>query len=307
MWYNLLYIELKIKIEGKKYHHIIFIENVIKEELLWDKRNKEPNDIKKIMAEIIRRNLLNEENPSEYKKGITYVTLDLLDYYSELATKVVLDQIYFYDKFHPELFIKKGLFQNFEENNGNISEFIIPLEINVNIEGINYNDNLNWDLLDIELIPETFAENTVKDENLPNKFILPIAYQIRKGIHNYVFNLFKNFVKNFEKYEQNYFLGEEKINKATRQADDLGKNIPIFIFDAKLSQMLGKKRKINENMNEDNLPSFLLNKKDDKNNNELKKIKKMMNSSTKKISNKKNKNMNMIEHDKQSTTMDENE
>ena len=33
----------------------------------------------------------------------------------------------------------------------------------------------------------------------------------------------------------------------------------------------------------------------------------MMNSSTKKISNKKNKNMNMIEHDKQSTTMDENE
>ena len=62
MWYNLLYIELKIKIEGKKYHHIIFIENVIKEELLWDKRNKEPNDIKKIMAEIIRRNLLNEEN-----------------------------------------------------------------------------------------------------------------------------------------------------------------------------------------------------------------------------------------------------
>ena len=307
MWYNLLYIELKIKIEGKKYYHIIFIENVIKEELLWDKRNKEPNDIKKIMAEIIRRNLLNEENPSEYKKGITYVTLDLLDYYSELATKVVLDQIYFYDKFHPELFIKKGLFQNFEENNGNISEFIIPLEINVNIEGINYNDNLNWDLLDIELIPETFAENTVKDENLPNKFILPIAYQIRKGIHNYVFNLFKNFVKNFEKYEQNYFLGEEKINKTTRKADDLGKNIPIFIFDAKLSQMLGKKRKINENMNEENLPSFLLNKKDDKNNNELKKIKKMMNSSTKKISNKKNKNMNMIEHDKQSTTMDENE
>ena len=307
MWYNLLYIELKIKIEGKKYYHIIFIENVIQEELLWDKRNKEPNDIKKIMAEIIRRNLLNEENPSEYKKGITYVTLDLLDYYSELATKVVLDQIYFYDKFHPELFIKKGLFQNFEENNGNISEFIIPLEINVNIEGINYNDNLNWDLLDIELIPETFAENTVKDENLPNKFILPIAYQIRKGIHNYVFNLFKNFVKNFEKYEQNYFLGEEKINKTTRKADDLGKNIPIFIFDAKLSQMLGKKRKINENMNEENLPSFLLNKKDDKNNNELKKIKKMMNSSTKKISNKKNKNMNMIEHDKQSTTMDENE
>ena len=205
----------------------------------------------------------------------------------ELATKVVLDQIYFYDKFHPELFIKKGLFQNFEDNNGNISEFIIPLEINVNIEGINYNDNLNWDLLDIELIPETFAENTVKDENLPNKFILPIAYQIRKGIHNYVFNLFKNFVKNFEKYEQNYFLGEEKINKTTRKADDLGKNIPIFIFDAKLSQMLGKKRKINENMNEENLPSFLLNKKDDKNNNELKKIKKMMNSSTKKISNKK--------------------
>ena len=40
------------------------------------------------MAEIIRRNLINEEDPSKYQKGITYVTLDLLDYYSELATKI---------------------------------------------------------------------------------------------------------------------------------------------------------------------------------------------------------------------------
>ena len=51
------------------------------------------------------------------------------------------------------------------------SEFFITIEINVNLDGINYIDSINWDLLDKELIPETFAENTVKDENLPEKFI----------------------------------------------------------------------------------------------------------------------------------------
>ena len=276
----------------------------MKEELLWDKRNKEPNDIKKIMAEIIRTNLINEEDPSKYKKGISYVTLDLLDYYADFATKILLDEIYFYEKFHPELLIKKGLFHIIDSEQS--SEFFIPIEINVNIDGINYIDNLNWDLLDKELIPEKFAENTVKDENLPEKFILPIAYQIRKGIHNYVYDLFKNFSKNFEKYEQSNFLGEDKINKATRKAEDLGKNIPVFIFDTKLSKMLGKKRKINEKINEENLPSFLINKKEEKNMNEVKRIKKMMNS-TKKISIKKIKNSNLIEHDKQSTTMEEND
>jgi len=303
MWYNLLYVELNMKIEGKISSYN-FLEYTLKEELLWDKRNKEPNDIKKIMAEIIRRNLINEEDPSKYQKGISYVTLDLLDYYAELATKILLDEIYFYEKFHPELYIKKGLFQII--NTKQSSEYLIPIEINVDIDGINYNDNLNWDLLDQDLIPEKFAENTVKDETLPEKFILPIAYQIRKGIHNYVYDLFKNFAKNYEKYEQINFLGEDKINKATRHAEDLGKNIPVFIFDTKLSKMLGKKRKIDENLNEENLPSFLMNKKEEKNMNEVKKIKKMMNS-TKKILIKKNKNPNLIDHDKQSTTMEEND
>ena len=258
------------------------------------------------MAEIIRRNLINEEDPSKYQKGISYVTLDLLDYYADIATKILLDQIYFYDKFHPELFIKKGLFiENYAAKES--LEYLIPIEINVNLDGVEYNENINWDLLDNDLIPEKFSENTVKDENLPEKFILPIAYQIRKGIHNYVFDLFKNFAKNFEKYSQMYFLGEDKINKATRHAEDLGKNIPVFIFDNKLSKMLGKKRKINENINEDNLPSFLVNKKEEKNMNEVKRIKKMMNSNKKIISKNNNKNANLIEHDKQSTTMEEND
>ena len=50
--------------------------------------------------------------------------------------------------------------------------------------------------------------------------------------------------------------------------------------------MLWKKRKVDENMNEENLPSFLINKKEEKNMKEVKKTKKMMNS-TKKISIKK--------------------
>ena len=52
------------------------------------------------MVEIIRRNLINEEDPSEYKKGISYVTLDLLDYYADFATKILLDKIYFYQLYN---------------------------------------------------------------------------------------------------------------------------------------------------------------------------------------------------------------
>ena len=48
------------------------------------------------MTEIIRRNLINEEDPSQYQKGITYVTLDLLDNYAELATNILLDRIFFF-------------------------------------------------------------------------------------------------------------------------------------------------------------------------------------------------------------------
>jgi len=262
------------------------------------------------MIEIIRRNLINEEDPTKYQKGITYVTLDLLDYYADFATKIILDKIYFYEKFHPELIIKKGL-SNTNNNNNNkeqLSEYLIPIEINIELDGIKYNENLNWDLFDNDLIPEKFAENTVNDENLPLKFIIPISYQIRKAIHNYVYDLFKNIAKKFEKYEQINFLGDDKINKATRHAEDLGKNIPTFIFDARLSKLLGKKRKVNENnINEENLPSFLVNKKEEKekNINEVKRLKKTINS--KKIQIKKNKNNNPIDHDKQSTTMDENE
>ena len=159
------------------------------------------------------------------------------------------------------------------------------------------------------MTPEKFAENTVKDENLPQEFIMLISYQIRKNIHNYVYDLFKNIAKKYEKYEQINYLGEDKITKTTRQSEDISKNIPTFIFDAKLSKILGKKRKLNENnINEENLPSFLVNKKEEKekNMNEVKRIKKMINS-TKKIQIKKIKNNNSIEHDKQSTTMDENE
>jgi hypothetical protein len=259
------------------------------------------------MVEIIRRNLISEEDPSKYKKGITHVTLDLLDYYADFATKILLDKIYFYDKFHPELFIKKSQLRN--NNKEQSAEYLIPIEINIESDGIKYNEYLNWDLLDNELTPEKFAENTVKDENLPQEFIMLISYQIRKNIHNYVYDLFKNIVKKYEKYEQINYLGEDKITKTTRQSEDIIKNIPTFIFDAKLSKILGKKRKLNENnINEENLPSFLVNKKEEKekNMNEVKRIKKMINS-TKKIQIKKIKNNNSIEHDKQSTTMDENE
>ena len=213
------------------------------EEFLWDKRNKEPVEIKKYMAELLREKLLDDENPNEYKKGIRYVTLDRLDFYAEYATKVLLDKIYFYDHFHPELLIQKGLFSDFKVSN--VNEFNIPIDINITIDGINYIDNLNWDIINKELTPENLAEVIVKEQKLNKGFIVPISFQIRRGIHYYIYNLFKNLANNYEKYigdEKN--LMEEKQIKITRHSDDVKKYIPTFLFDTKLSKLLGKKRSL---------------------------------------------------------------
>ena len=278
------------------------------DEFLWDKRNKEPTEIKKFMTELIREKLLDEENPNKYQKGITYVTLDRLDFYAEFATKLLLDKIYFYDHFHPEILIKKGLFSNINLNNEN--EFFIPIDINITIDGKNYIDNLNWDILNKALIPEKEAENIVKDQNLKDSFIIPISYQIRRGIHYYVYELFKNYSNNYEKYIfDEKILNEDTQIKITRHSDDIKKYIPTFLFDMKLSKLLGYKRKIKINKNDENefIPNFLKNKKKENTNItlEFKGTKNALKANKKSEKRKKLIKMNFIEHDKQSTTMEE--
>ena len=107
---------------------------------MWDKRNKEPIEIKKFMVDLIMEKVINEEDPTEYKKGISSITLDRLDLYAEFATKILLDKIYFYDHFHPEILIKKGLFSDIGTNN--VNEFYIPINIDITIDGKTYVDNL---------------------------------------------------------------------------------------------------------------------------------------------------------------------
>ena len=186
------------------------------EEFLWDKRNKDPLDIKFFASELIREKVLNEFNPSLYQKGISYITLDRLDFYSEYATKQILEKIYFYEKFHPEKFIQNGILCN------NLFEFYIPININLTINNINCIENVNWDLLNVEMTPEIFAEILVNDENLNNDFIIPIAMQIRKEIHYFIYDLFKNISNNYEKYEQEKYLKET--DKKTRKNHEESKN-----------------------------------------------------------------------------------
>ena len=188
------------------------------------------------------------------------------------------------------------------------SLLLLCIYINISIDDTNYTDNLNWDILNQEITPEKFAEILVKDENLKKSFIVPIAYQIRRGIHYYIFDLFKNISENYEKYEQEYYLGDEKQVKITRHTGDIKKNIPTFLFDAKLTKLLGKKRFTKSNINDENLlPNFLKNKKEENNIVIDCKGTKNIIKSNKKLDKNKSKNVNTSEHDKQSTTMEENE
>ena len=208
-----------------------------------------------------------------------------------------MEKIYFYEKFHPEKFIQNGILCN------NLFEFYIPININLTINNINCIENVNWDLLNVEMTPEIFAEILVNDENLDNDFIIPIAMQIRKEIHYFIYDLFKNISNNYEKYEQEKYL-KETDKKTRKNYEESKKYIATFLFDPKLSSLLGKKRKFNEE--NEYLPDFLKNKRkaDSKNTGCGKETKKKNN---KKGSQNKNKVSIVIDHDKQSTTNDENE
>ena len=139
--------------------------------------------------------------------------------------------------------IKSGIFSNGKIEN----EFYISITININENGVNYYETLNWDILNKNLIPEDFAEQIIIDENLPYEYKVIIALQIRKQIKNYVINLFQRCFENFEKYHQKEFLENQRI----KRKDD--KNIIIFLFDPKLEDLLGNKRKRNNSDNKTNV------------------------------------------------------
>lgn len=139
--------------------------------------------------------------------------------------------------------IKSGIFSNGKIEN----EFYISITININENGVNYYETLNWDILNKNLIPEDFAEQIIIDENLPYEYKVIIALQIRKQIKNYVINLFQRCFENFEKYHQKEFLENQRI----KRKDD--KNIIVFLFDPKLEDLLGNKRKRNNSDNKTNV------------------------------------------------------
>ena len=139
--------------------------------------------------------------------------------------------------------IKSGIFSNGKIEN----EFYISITININENGVNYYETLNWDILNKNLIPEDFAEQIIIDENLPYEYKVIIALQIRKQIKNYVINLFQRCFENFEKYHQKEFLENQRI----KRKDD--KNIIVFLFDPKLEDLLGNKRKRNNSDNKTNI------------------------------------------------------
>ena len=139
--------------------------------------------------------------------------------------------------------ISSGIFSNGIIEN----EFYISITININENGVNYYETLNWDILNKNLIPEDFAEQIIIDENLPYEYKVIIALQIRKQIKNYVINLFKRCYENYEKYHQKEFLENQRI----KRKDD--KNIIVFLFDPKLEDLLGNKRKRNNSDNKTNV------------------------------------------------------
>ena len=106
---------------------------------------------------------------------------------------------------------------------------------------------INWDILNETFTPEDYAEQLIIYENLPYEFKALISLQIRKQIKNYIFKLLNNYYNNYEKYNQKDYLDNQRIRRKEE------KNIISFLFDPKLEDLLGNKRKRDLMENEEKL------------------------------------------------------
>ncbi|CAN0231105.1 unnamed protein product, partial [Phaeothamnion confervicola] len=61
-------------------------------------------------------------------------------------------------------------------------EFLVPLRIDVELEGVRLLDSAVWDLHDQNLSPEAFAARTVAELRLPARFERPIARQLHEQL-----------------------------------------------------------------------------------------------------------------------------
>ena len=75
------------------------------------------------------------------------------------------------------------LFEEFDSNYG--FDNLIPININVELEGIKYKDNILWNLNEPYLNEDTMAHILAGDNNLPSSFEKEISSQIKRQINSY--------------------------------------------------------------------------------------------------------------------------
>ena len=75
------------------------------------------------------------------------------------------------------------LFEDFDSNYG--FDNLIPININVELEGIKYKDNLLWNLNEPYLTEDSIAHILANDNNLPSSFEKEISSQIKRQINSY--------------------------------------------------------------------------------------------------------------------------
>lgn len=97
--------------------------------------------------------------------------------------------------------------------------------------------------------------------SLSEDFIKCISYEIRKQIKNYVFNLFEFVFKKYQLKSSEHLMKNIKLNKKTAKKQMNKKinnsfNYSIYLFDNKLSVLLGNKTKRDVNNNDDLPPIF---------------------------------------------------
>lgn len=80
----------------------------------------------------------------------------------------------------------EGYLDEAEDEKENILEPLVPISIDVTVDGQRYVDNFTWHLWEESMTPELFASTVVRDEDLPRVFEAAIVSSIKEQLASFV-------------------------------------------------------------------------------------------------------------------------
>jgi hypothetical protein len=133
-------------------------------------------------------NLYNSYLSPEEFADRTCLDLNLPNGFRHKITMQIEEQVAAFDEIVKLIFTFSKVIPNWSEKMQEIQTISVGIRHNC----IDYSDKIQWDPLSTSTTPESFAENTCKDNGLPFEMEAAIAHKIRETLFRWLINILEN-------------------------------------------------------------------------------------------------------------------